>query len=359
MFICFFMILVCIASFSFVSAQDSDVNDTTGDLDENILSEESLSVSGEDDGGLSTSSLTFSDLASSIASTSDGDTLYLENNYTYVNSSDNNYSDGIGILKSITINGNGNVLDGNFESTILDISSSNLVLKNIIFKKGVYDVGAALYIRANAHVDIINCTFKENVANNGVVFLEKGAYANISDCTFKSNYLNEYGVIYSQINASFCVYNSVFRENTADMGVIMVYNQTNCNISGSVFANNTVRVGVIYMNKGSSGNIYDCIFENHTVTHGVIYLANYFDGKIYSCNFTNNYADYGIIYRGSDSYSYIKNCTFEYNEADQGIIYSPTRSNGNIELCTFQYNFAYNYIIYRDSSSKGNLTQCF
>ena len=141
---------------------------------------------------------TFTDLQNEI---DNHDSLTLNQNYTFNNLTDNN----INVSKSMIIDGNNCVLDGNQESDIFVINSSEITLKNIVFKN--YN-GTALYFNNTDNAVIENCRFI-----NGNPFFESSIYFNggnltLIGCEFfnistihMDYYFIESNLIYSNINS--------------------------------------------------------------------------------------------------------------------------------------------------------------
>ena len=88
----------------------------TADIDKNIVYSES-------------SEGNFKELTGLIEDVSQNGTLELTKHYKH----DSGDSDGIEITKSITISGNGHIINGSDASGIFKISNSNIILKDIIF----------------------------------------------------------------------------------------------------------------------------------------------------------------------------------------------------------------------------------
>ena len=76
-----------------------------------------------------------------------GNILNLTNNYAFYPESD--APNGVKINKSITINGNGFIIDGKDSSRIFDISADNVVLENVSLINGNDINGSAIYAEGN------------------------------------------------------------------------------------------------------------------------------------------------------------------------------------------------------------------
>ena len=95
----------------------------------------------------------FSELNASIAGAENE--FKLEKDYTYNQSTDGNFYDGINIEKdNFVIDGNGNTIDGKGLARIFNINANNVTLKNIKLINGHRDDnGGAVYFAKNGTVE--------------------------------------------------------------------------------------------------------------------------------------------------------------------------------------------------------------
>ena len=278
-------------------------------------------------------SLTFTDLNTTINNNTNS-TIYLSNNYTYDNTSDNNFKSGIPISRNLTIYGNGITVDGNNLARIFNVTDPNLNVKfyNINFINGNSENGGAIY-----QGDAYNCNFTGNTATEyGGAIYQGDAY----NCTFTQNNASYGGAIWSG-NASNCTFteNKALYEGGALIGnaFYCTFTQNNGNNGGAICRgraynstfteNNGTNGGAV-----SIGETYDCTFiGNNANNGGALHEVN-----AYNCTFTNNNAtiDGGAIYYGNAS-----NCIFTGNNATEngGAMYG-----GNAYNSTFTDNTATN-----------------
>ncbi|MBR6023618.1 MAG: Ig-like domain repeat protein [Methanobrevibacter sp.] len=347
-------LILFIVSISAVSATEDlnqTIDDGAGDL---VVSDDTLSVSLNDDEIGAKDDGTFTALQEKINSASSGSTIYLENDY-YREESDPNK---ITINKALTINGNGHTIDvdGNYygQSRVFYVTSSNVVLNDINFanayttghysEAGSYN-GGAIYSERNlvlnncmftncyiqdgygaaiystADVTINSCTFTKNSgsSNSGyaasTVISAKNVIAR--DCSF---YNNDYAVpIYS--NNDLTVENSIFRNNTCGVsgwGKVIVKKSTF--INNDAYPDNRGDGGAI--SSAGETKIEDCIFIGNNGYRGGAILLNG-GSEIYNCKFINNTASFGgAVYLSSDSEVSLTNSNFTHNSAGvAGAIY--------------------------------------
>ena len=263
-------------------------------------------------------------------------TIYLSNNYTYNNASDNNFINGIPISRNLTIYGNGVTIDGNNMARIFNVVNfkHNVNFYDINFINGRSDYGGAI-----VYGDAYNCNFTGNHAEDfGGAIYNGNAY----NCNFNENNAEDGGAIHSG-NATNCT----FTHNTAGTGgAIYNGNANNCNFN----ENNAFQGGAIYAANGNNatncnfnennatnggaisfGGANNCTFIGNNASHGG---AMYFSTAS-NCNFNENNANYGGAIFSGDA----NNCTFIGNNAKNngGAIY-----NGNATNCNFNENNATN-----------------
>ena len=158
------MLILFVLTISLVSAA-SDDNQTLESTDNEIINIDATTGNGIG---------TFYDLKQQVESANPGETIELNNNYTY----DTDFSlDGVIINKEVTINGNGNTLDGKNTGRIIFVSADNVILKNIVFANGYSSGGAGAISCRGVNLTITNCTFINNNALGnvaGAVYIMNG-----------------------------------------------------------------------------------------------------------------------------------------------------------------------------------------
>lgn len=151
--------------------------------------------------------------------------------------------------KTITINGNGAVIDGSNSKTFLTINPNNKVTINNLVIKNTKSAKNAAGIVANNKVQLTlnNCTFINNVATEkGGALLNRGTTV-VNGCVFNSNTAGQGGAIWStgEYGGSITIQNSKFVSNKASS------------------TNNYDKTGVIYLVSGKTDKIVSNTFENN------------------------------------------------------------------------------------------------
>ena len=308
--------------------------------------------------------ISFTDLNNAING-NNNNVITLTHNYKYIDDMDSAFKYGIAIDRTLTINGNGYIIDGSNIARIFYVNARDVVFNNIKFicgftngngaaiygdddvttlvKDSYFSLNTANYGGALDYVNAINCSFIENNATKGGA-IHNGA---ATDCAFILNTASEEGGAIYQGVATNCN----FTQNTANYGgAISICEASNCNFTdnkaeygsgGAIFAGNAINC--IFTNNYADGdggaicdgNATDCTFTKNTGYYGnggAIY-----GGNAINCNFSDQYTDGngGAIYNGDAT-----DCTFTNNRAygSGGAIY-----NGGASNCIFSDNTAMNH----------------
>ena len=282
--------------------------------DGNFVSSSQEDILGNQDDG------TFTALQKKINDAGKGSTITLDKDYVY----DNGFNtEGMVISKSLTIDGKNHVIDGKLKSRIFKLTGSNIVLKNIIFKRGVVgdhveEDGGAIRITAN-DCTVKSCTFINCYNDEGGcgAISNDGSNCNIKSCTFTNCYCEEAGggAISndgSNCNIMSCTFTNCYACDA--IGGAIDNSGRNCIIKSCTFTN--CRAGGIgggISNFGSNCNVKSCTFTNCYNGEGCG-GAIFTSGKncnIRSCTFKNCRSDYygGAIANGGKNCN-IKSCTF-------------------------------------------------
>ena len=270
-------------------------------------------------------------------------------------------------IKTLTINGNGKIINGNDKYSFLIINSSTVNLNNIkitncyadecggaIQNYGILniknsilndnnagDYGGAIF-NDNAKLTIINSTFNNNIVNyGGGAIYNINSITNIRNTTLKNNFAPDGGAIFNEYEAYLNITDSILIDNTAYAGGAIFNDYKGyLNIKNTTLNNNMAEVG-----------------------GGAIYNIDYGYLNITKSTLNNNYAtfDGGAIYNGEKGYLKISNSTINNNTATNygGAIYNEanitiTQSalNNNILTIVDDQDVDYGGVIY----NKANIT---
>ena len=325
---------------------------------------------------------TFTELQTKINKASKGSTIYLDKNYLYNDDFKGKY--GIVINKSITIDGKGHVIDGLKKSNLIFINdASNVVFKNIIFRKGDGDENGAINLIGSDHIEFNNCSFNYNYGDRGAVFLSGSDYSSFINCRFNENIGENGGALILADSDYSRLVNCIFFGNEASDGgaVFITYSDYsyffNCTSEG-----NSVDYtgGAFYLDYSDNSSFIDCVFDTSSAKDGgafylgdchnssfincsywnnqvdyygaVCYLDNCYDSSFISCNFTGNSGSNpeldetpsiggGVFYISESHGLYFTHCNFSENETknDGGAIYA-SDSDVHIDSSVFEENCA-------------------
>ena len=263
-------------------------------------------------------------------------TIYLGDDYKYIEDSDFEFKEGIIINRTLTIEGNGHMINGSDLARIFKATQNAAVtFMNIIFANGnagYGGYGGAIWAE-DSTAKAVNCTFRNNNAYYG------GAIANAEaqDCLFEFNKARFYGGAINNGNAVNCTFNS----NEANYGgAIYESNAINSSFTGNYADTNG---GAI-----CDGNATGCIFESNKAERGAAIVI----GDAIGCIFESNNASYygGAVYEGNAI-----NSTFTQNTAgkDGGAVYDGNATNSIFSLNTAEFGGA----IYRGDAINSTFTQ--
>ena len=279
----------------------------------NIKTVNGNSLLGSGDITVGANAGSFSDLQDIIDDASDGDVIILDKDYKNTGSENN-----ITISKSLTIIGNGHVIDGNKESRIFFITNDNSAGSSIVHTININ----GLYL--------INGV-KGSGTNGGGISIEysKDTKGIISNCVFNNN---ENCAIFAGGNGKgWIITNCLFNNNS---------NEGQYASGGAIYAKaNTL--------------ISDCVFNNNDSTKGgAIGIENY--TTIINCNFNYNSANNGgAIYDFSNNNTVIRNCNFKDNAASSNgdNVYNANSNSLKIYNCHISTGL-YNTVNYDDVNTE-------
>lgn len=270
-----------------------------------LLNDVYVSPTGSDTTGDGKNSNPFGTIQNSLNFVTDGGTIHLQAGTYKTNAVP------ITITKNVAFMGenpNNTIINATISGRIFVVSSGvNLALTNLTLTNATADTGGAIYNNnASSFLNVNNCNFIANNANNGAAIYNIGTII-LNNCSFTSNTGSSSGVaLYNKGRAT--VNNCVFTNNKVN-AYATVYNTGNLTLVGSNFINNTVTSGGALYNTGNS-TVTGCSIINNTASTGsAIYNSGSTSNLTAHFNsFVNNRAfSSGTIYRSSG------NVNAEYN----------------------------------------------
>ena len=332
------LFIVFFLSLSFVSASDFD-NETM-----NLENTEIISANAD--------YKSFTELQQTINDANDGDVILL--NDSYINDV-YTHQFTVNINKPLTLDGNGNTIDGNDMARIFTINADNVALKNLIIINGKHTIGGAISWNGNDGT-IENCVFKDNTATSsaGGAIYWSGNGGKIINSNFTNNNANTSGAVALIEGNNYLIEGNNFESNTGGLGGAIRLGGNLYNITNNNFISNFARVsgGAIRIEGNNStitNNNFDKNTAKGTLGGAIISLGN--NTYIAENTFTNNIAERdggaidiegGLI--GDDSISgnnnIIENNIFTNNSARYGGAISFNGRSGKIFNNEFTKNHA-------------------
>jgi predicted outer membrane repeat protein len=181
------------------------------------------------------------------------DSLSLANDFSYSETRDSHIgSEGILIDKSLTINGNGHVINGNNRTAFkINNPSANVIFNDVIFVNCNIPINA---INAQK-ITFNNCTFEENHEN---IIINSDCEFN--DCQFIYNVAQNTSILYI---AGDCVINGCqFLDNVAQNNLVIVIADDYV-LNNTTFVNNVADESLILLNSTSNVEINGSLFTQN------------------------------------------------------------------------------------------------
>ena len=289
----------------------------------------------------------FNALQDIINKASDKSLINLNRDYFYDSAFDDGEY-GIHINKSLTVNGNGHVIDGLSKATASYISADNVVLNNIVFKNAVSINGGALYI-AGRNVTLNNCSFINCSATQSGGAIYSIFDINLNSCKFINNSASTGAGLYLINTDTTFITGSVFDNNHANLhgSALNLAGVGTSSISDTNFTNNNASYnGGAVMSANYCNNYTNCLFSNNSANFGGAIFTNSRSSTFKKCIFSDNTvasgggAILGYNHIGIYDSEFIRNCVTEY------VYYLPNGEGGAIysmdDLNIYNSNFTDN-----------------
>lgn len=282
--------------------------------------------------------------------------------------------------QELTIDGNGHTIDGQNKNRFMHFDNCNITLKNLIVKNTVHDDkdhAGVFEMISPANLNVINCTFINNVGDKKGSVLTNRGNATITNSTFINNTVNHVGgAIWStgEYGGLLNITNSTFKQNIANKDdnnertaivysvsgglniidqnnftnnkgrCIHCYNHTNTNITNNNFHQNTLKDvevirGGIIDNYEANITIRNNVFDNDNtdgeLRGGVLYH------EIGDLEFINNTINDNHIQKDVTSTAYCSKGGVIFNRNSTAVISDNTFTNkmvGNLSRGGVLYN---------------------
>ena len=187
------------------------------------------------------------------------------------------------------------------------------------------DRGGGLHIADYNNLEVINCTFSGNSANQygGGVFSVRGS-PSFTNCTFNANFSNrDGGAIYHNRgqhpdSGSIALTNCTFFENTAVHGGGLYNCYANSAATNCTFSGNSANTGGGIVNNGGSLSLTNCTFSANSANDyggGIRTYGGPGSPSLTNCTFSGNSSKYGGGMYNDYGNATVINCTIIGNDA--------------------------------------------
>jgi predicted outer membrane repeat protein len=260
-----------------------------------------------DDSGQGTDTDPFKTISVGIENVGDSGTVHLTAGTFDAYDGNANKDYDINIDKDLTIQGAGKeqtFIDANSMERIFRIADGYTVtIKDLTLMNGDASKGGAIKVRPGATLNVINCNFMDNTAEDGGAIYNFGTVT-VTNCLFDGNTAEVYdsgGAIYSTFGSTLTVTGSTFTSNSAEVAGGIFLTTGIFNIIGNNFLNNDGNAIVIepLLGSGAAGSPVWNINVNRIVgntPYGLYImsrnnraLAAASDGIFYVIDATNNW----------------------------------------------------------------------
>ena len=290
----------------------------------------------------------FTSIATAIDAAADGDVIQL---------SAETYAEGATILtgdRTISIVGTidalGNptsIIDGQSTHGVIECapaSAATINLRDLVIRNGDAVEAGGLSMTGAVNVAIRNCWFLENRALDslGGAIVNYEGTLDIADCRFDGNRAENGGAV-EQWTGTTSIRDSVFTANFAISGGGAIAAGGTFTVEDCLFLGNTAGRGGAIL--GADGlTVRNCVFDSNIAVAdggGAVANLNDADPTFIECTFTDNSGALGgAVGNYFDSSPTIRDCVFESNSATENgsAIYNLVNASPVIEGCAFRRN---------------------
>jgi predicted outer membrane repeat protein len=217
---------------------------------------------------------TFTDLQNQIDAC-DG-VLDLPYNFTFNSETDENFTGGVVINKTLTINGNGMTINGSSSARVFNVTDGNVVLNDVTFTNSGSIYAGVIYFAGEGNLTLDNSVFTGNSALAVGVILFNGQNLEIIDSQFINNIAMMDSVIYAKgnenlpegVRSKVTITNSTFNNNTSLMMGTVILENVDSEISDSTFTDSMAKYGIYNINGTlslSKNTVSSAIYNNGTI----------------------------------------------------------------------------------------------
>lgn len=256
-------------------------------------------------------------------------------------------------IDGLVIDGAHHIIDGSGISRIFTVTS-NVILKNIIFKNGysykndyqnpLNSNGGAIRNNSKGNLKCINCEFLNNCSEDkGGAIDNRGGCITLLNCRFENNSSEIIGgALINRKNAAMFLDNVMLNRNMTKYIAGAIENEGHIIMKNCGLTDNSSQSGGAVRNIDDL-KIYGCDFINNNAGDGGA-LNNYKNGKckISGSLFKSNSAGSGGAIENRGIYLIINDCQFieNFSKTDGGAIFSFFCENFTAENCIFNNNHA-------------------
>ena len=164
------------------------------------------------------------------------------------------------ITGTITIEGNGHTISGDFTHRILDVNGGRLTVNNLTFTQGLADSGGAMRLRNGAQARVANARFEINRATNGgaIAMADDNVSLEVDGSSFAKNSAGDYGGAIHAFRGEASIRNSSFIQNRGVIGGAIYAINRKVDVANSTFSENR---------SGAGGGALDLVSGEFTLTH--------------------------------------------------------------------------------------------
>ena len=204
--------------------------------------------------------------------------------------------------------------------------NSSLEVNNSKFiQNKANEYGGAIVIQNNATANFLDSYFSENTAIiGGAIFISTKIFCQLTKCHFEDNSAKQGGALHAQAMIDLQINRSKFQENHAEhAGAIAAYYKMSLSINGTLFLQNRANMsgGCLIVGINANAMITDSVFRQNTANEGgVVSFEENTNAEIWKSEFIGNtgWSEGGALYLKRNVSCGISNSSFVKNTAHAG-----------------------------------------